>query len=119
MGPGGPRLVPPGTGWGGVPDSPCICRVGVWRRVRWMWRRWWQVVRVKWLSRVGMGLGGPFGVNVVARHTVLGKTGAAPGGRRGSGLERLLGGAAIPCAVAVRARGVVARWGRVVGSGWL
>ena len=32
-------------------------------------RRWWRlVVLVQWLSRVGAGLGGPFGVDVVARR---------------------------------------------------
>ena len=59
-------------GVGGAPHPPWICPVGVWRRVRWM-RRWWrQVVRVHWLlwglSRLGLGLGGPFGVDVVARQ---------------------------------------------------
>ena len=62
MRPGGPRVVPPGNRGGGVPHSPWICRVGVWRRVRWMRRRWWQVVRVQCLSRVGVGLGGLLGV---------------------------------------------------------
>ena len=41
--------------------------------------------------------------------------GLAPGGRRGTGVERWV--AAISYAGAARARGVVARWGRVVGSG--
>ena len=31
-----------------------------------MRRRWRLVVLVEWLSRVGAGLGGPFGVDVVA-----------------------------------------------------
>ena len=39
----------------------------------------------------------------------------APGARRGIGVKRP--GAAMPCAGAARARGVVVRWGRVVGSG--
>ena len=38
--------------------------------MRWMQQRWRQVVRVQWLlgglSRVGVGLGGPFFVDVVA-----------------------------------------------------
>ena len=62
---------------------------------------------VQWLlgglSRVGVGLWGPFGVDVVAgriRFLVGGV--AVPGGRWVSGVERLLGGAAIPCAGAVR-----------------
>ena len=46
---------------------------------------------------------------------VPGTGGVAPGGRWGMGEERLV--AAIPYACAARARGVVARWGRVVGSG--
>ena len=70
MGPWGPCMVPPGTGGGGVPHPPWIRRVRMWRRVRWMWRRWRQVVRVQWLlgglSRVGLGLGGAFGEDVVA-----------------------------------------------------
>ena len=33
--------------------------------------------------------------------TILGRGGAVPGGRRGSGVERLVGGAGIPCAGAV------------------
>ena len=47
--------------------------------------------------------------------TVPGTGGVTPGGRRGMGLECLV--VAIPCACAARARGVVARWDRVVGSG--
>ena len=59
--------------WGGVvPHPPWICGVRVWRRVRWMWRWWRQVVRVQWLlgglSRLGVGLGSPFGLHVVARR---------------------------------------------------
>ena len=61
MGPGGPRVVPRDTGGGEGTHPPWICHVGVLRRVRWIWRRWRQVVRV-W----GVGLGGPFGVDVVA-----------------------------------------------------
>ena len=46
---------------------------------------------------------------------MAGTGGVAPGGRPGMGVE--LSVAAIPYAGAARARGVVARWGRVVGSG--
>ena len=50
------RLV---LGGGGVPHPPWICRVGL--------RRTWRlVVRLKRLSRVGMGLQGPLGVDMVA-----------------------------------------------------
>ena len=61
MGSGGPRMVPPGTGGGGgkVLHPSWICRVG-------LWRRWQLVVRVEGLSRVGVGSGGPFGVDVLA-----------------------------------------------------
>ena len=43
----------------------------------------------------GAGIWGPFGVDLVA----------GPGVRRGSGLERLVGGAAILCTGVVRATG--------------
>ena len=46
-----------GMGGGKVPHPPWICRVGV-------WGRWRLVVRVEWLSRMGVGSGGPFGVDV-------------------------------------------------------
>ena len=47
-------------GMGGeVPHPSWICRVGV-------RRRWRLVVQVEWLSLVGVGPGGPFGVDVVA-----------------------------------------------------
>ena len=63
-----------------------------------MRRRWRLVVQVEWLSQVGAGLGGPFGVDVVAwRIWFLVWGGAAPVYRPGSGVERLIGGAAIPC----------------------
>ena len=42
-----------------VPPPSWICRVA-------LRRRWRLVVRVKWLSRLGVGLEGPFGVDVVA-----------------------------------------------------
>ena len=51
-----------GAAWywgGGVLHPQWICRVGV-------RRRWRLVVRVGWLSRMGAGLGGSFGVHVVA-----------------------------------------------------
>ena len=72
----------------------------------------------------GLGPGGPFGVDVVAGEIrirflvpggVAGTGGLAPGGRWGMRVERSV--AAIPFAGAVRAQGVVARWGRAVGSG--
>ena len=58
MGPGGPHVVPLGT-WGGVPHPPWLRRVGVWRGER-------LVVRFEWLSRLGVGPGNPYGVDVVA-----------------------------------------------------
>ena len=71
---------------------------------------------------MGLGPGGPFGVDVVAggiRFLVCGgwlvRGGVAPGGRWGTRVEHSV--AAIPFAGAVRARGVVARRHRVVGSG--
>ena len=56
------------------------------------------------------GRGGTAGTGVVA-----GTGGVAPGGRWGMRVGRSV--AAIPSAGAVRVRGVVARWGRAVGSG--
>ena len=82
------------------------------------------MVWVEWLSLAGLGPGGSFGVDVVAggvriRFLVRGwwlvRGGVAPGGRWGMRLDRSV--AAIPSAGAVRARGVVARRGRAVGSG--
>ena len=68
-GPGGLRVVPPGTeGGGGFSRRPWIRHVGVWRRQR-------QVVWVERLSLAGVGPGGPFGVGVVAR----GDTDTVPG----------------------------------------
>ena len=62
---GRPSGASPGAAWycevggGEVPHPSWICRVGV--------RRLWRlVVLVEWLSRGGAGLGGPFGVDVVA-----------------------------------------------------
>ena len=49
-----------GAAWE-VPHPPWICRVGM----CWLWRL---VVRVDWLFWVGVGPGGPFGVDVVARR---------------------------------------------------
>ena len=64
----------------------------------------------------GVGPGGPLGRGRDGRGDTVPVTGGvAPGGRWGTGVERLV--AAIPYAGAARARGVVARWGRVVGSG--
>ena len=61
--------------------------------------------------------GGRGGTDTVpGTGVVAGTGGVAPGGGRwGMWVERLV--AAIPSAGAVRARGVVARWGRAVGSG--
>ena len=97
-------MVTPGTGGEGgeVPQR----RVGVLRRVRRMRRRLRQLVRVQWLfgvsSRFGVGLEGPLVGEAVAgqiRFSLAG--GSVPGGRWGSGVERLVGGAATPCAGAV------------------
>ena len=86
MGPGEPRMVRPGTGGGRrVPQPAWICRLGVWRQVKWMrrrWRRWRHVVRPQWLlgglSRLGVGLGGPFSVDVVAGWILLLVGGGGP-----------------------------------------
>ena len=64
----------------------------------------------------GVGSGGPPRRGCGGRgDTVAGTGGVAPGGRWGMRVERSV--TAIPYAGAVRARGVVARRGRVVGSG--
>ena len=72
----------------------------------------------------GVGPGGPLrrgrggrGDTDTVPYTggMAGTGGFAPGGRWGMRVERSV--AAIPFAGAVRARGVVARWGRAVGSG--
>ena len=70
----------------------------------------------------GVGPGGPLrrgrggrGDTVPGTRGVAGTGGVAPGGRLGMRVECSV--AAIPFAGAVRARGVVARWGRVVCSG--
>ena len=75
-----------------------------------LWWRQWVVVRV------GLGPGGPpLRGRGAWGDTVAGTGGVAPHGRWGMRVERSV--AAFPYAGAVRARGVVARWGRVVGSG--
>ena len=62
------------------------------------------------------GRGGRGGTDTVPGTGVMAGTGGlAPGGRWGMRVERLA--SAIPSAGAVRARGVVARWGRAMGSG--
>ena len=108
-GPGGPRVVPSGTwGGGGPPSSMDLeCR-GV-------------------VAAAAGGMGGvtvPGGVGSRGPpwrgrggrgDTVAGTGGVAPGGRWGMRVERSV--TFIPYAGAVRARGVVARWGRVAGSG--
>ena len=64
----------------------------------------------------GVGPGGPLRRGRGDwRDTVPGTGGVAPGGRWGMRPERPV--AAIPYAGAARAQGVVAQWGRVVGSG--
>ena len=64
----------------------------------------------------GVGSGGPPRRRRGGRgDRVAGIGGVAPGGRWGMRVERSV--AAIPYTGAVCARGVVARWGRVVGSG--
>ena len=103
-------------GGGEVSHSPWMCRVGVWHRLRWMQRRWWQVVRVQSLSWGGGGGGGPLRRRRGGPADKVLRVGGDPSGRRGSWVERLAGAGAIPCAGAVRAVGVVPRWGRVAGS---
>ena len=67
-------------------------------------------------GRVTVPGGGPLRRGRGGRgDTVAGTGGVAPGGRWGMRVERSV--AAIPYVGAVSARGVVARWGRVVGSG--
>ena len=85
--PGGPRAVPPGGG--GPPSS---------------------------MGPLRPSDGGPGGTDrIPGTGVVAGTGGVAPGGRWGMRLGRSV--AAIPSAGAVRAGGVVARWGRAVGSG--
>ena len=122
MGPEGPHMVTPGTGGGGPPPSMDLPRRGVAPG-----RADAAMVAAGGTGPVVVGgavpgggwPGGPLRRGRGGRaDTFLGRGGGGvSGGRRGSGVERLEGGAAIPCAGAVRARGVVARWGRVVGSG--
>ena len=66
------------------------------------------------MGRVGPG-GPPLRGGGGRGDTAAGTEGAAPGGRWGMRVERSV--AAIPYAGAVCARGVVARWGRMVSSG--
>ena len=96
-GPGGPRVLLPGTRWGGG-GSPALhgsAAAGGTGGVT---------------VAVGVGLWGPLRHGRVGRgDTVPGTGGPALGGRRGMGVERPV--AAIPYASAAGARGVVARWG--------
>ena len=96
-------------GGGGVACPPWIRHGGV----RWTQRL---VVRLKRLSLVGLGLEGPFSVDVVVGGIRCLVQGVWPlVVWWGMGVERPV--AAIPYAGAARARRFVARWGRVVGSG--
>ena len=65
------------------------------------------------LAGAGILLRGRGGRANTASRTV----GAVPVGSLGSGVQRAVGGAAIPGDSAARARGVVGRWGWVAGSG--
>ena len=107
-GPGGPRVVPPGT-WGGR-GSPAPSMD--------LLRRGAATVAAGTGGVTVPAGGGPREALLRGRggrvDTVPGTGGLAPGGRRGDRLERP--GAAMPCAGAACARKVVARWGRVVGS---
>ena len=115
-GPGGPRVVPPGSlgGRGGPPLSMDPPRRGV------------VAAAAGRMGRVtvpgGVGPGGPLrrgrggrGDTVPGMGGVAGTGGVATGGRWGTRVERSV--ASIPFAGAVRERGVVVRWGMVVGSG--
>ena len=115
-GPGGPHVVPPATRGrrGGPLSSMDPPRRGVVAAAA------GGMCRVTVLG--GVGPGGPLrrgrggrGETVPGKGGVAGTGGLAPGGRWGMRVECSV--AAIPFAGAVRARGVVARWGRVVGSG--
>ena len=110
VGPGGPHVVPPGAGGGG--GSPPLSMDLPRRAVAPGEVDVAAVVAGGTGPMVVPGRGGPGGPLPPERggraDTVLGRGGAARGGRRGSGVERLVGGAGIPCAGAVRARGLVA-----------
>ena len=98
-GPGGPRVVPPGTGGGGESPPPSMDPP----------RRGAVAAAAGGTGRVtvpgGVGPGGPLRRGRGSRgDTVPGTGGLAPGGRWGMGVERLV--AAVPYAGAARARGV-------------
>ena len=115
-GPGGPGVVLPGTGGGGggPPSSMDPPRRGV------------MAAAAGRMGRVtvagGVGPGGPLRRGRGGRMDTVpgtggmaGTGGVTTGGRWCMQVERSV--AAIPFAGVVRARAVVARWGRVVGSG--
>ena len=107
------RLLP-GGGGGGGPLSMDLPRRGVVAAAAGC------MGRVTVLGGVGPGGSlrrgrGGRGDMVPGTGGIAGTGGVAPGGRWGMRVERSV--AAIPFAGAVRAGGVVARWGRVVGSG--
>ena len=117
-GPGGLRVVTPGTrgGGGGPPSSMDPPRRGVVAATA------GGMGRVTVLGGVGpkgplrRGRGGRGDTETVpGTEGVAGTRRVVPGGRWGMQVERSV--AAIPFAGAVRARGVVARWCRAVGSG--
>ena len=106
----GASVVPPGTEGGGGSPPPSMD----------LPRRGAAAVAAGGTGRVtAPAWGGPWGPLRRGRgcraDTVPGTGGLAPGDRRGMGVERP--GAPIPCPGAARARGAVARWGRLVGSG--
>ena len=105
-------MVPPGSGGGGGGGSPPPSMDPL--------RRGAMAAAAGGTGRVtvpgGVAPGRPLRRGRGGRgDTVPGTGGVPPDGGWCMGLERLV--AAIPYAGAARARGVVARWGRVVGSG--